>query len=513
MTRRPAPDLYLPGVALIAALAGFGWLQYLAYVHAGMVFQYPLDDPYIHMAIAEQMRAGGYGVNDGEYAAAASSVLFPVLLLPFAGEAAQRFMPLFWNIVGLGLAAYFWGRILWLSGYAGRLSGLFLAILGPIALNMAGLAFTGMEHALHLAASLAILLGLIHFLQGGQIPTILMAGILLAPLLRFEGLALALVAAGVVALRGRVGAGVGLAALAVGPVLVFALFLMSLGLDPMPSSISAKLATAPEYGGGIQGWGLSKLSRLAERPQQILAAFLVTAAALYLVPAVRASNRVWLLGVVLLAGGAHLIFAQFGWMDRYEIYILVTAAAGTLATTQASQNLFVRLLPVAAIGFAASFYLPTVVRLYPWRPFFIELQQAQMARFAKEVLKEPVAVNDIGLVAWRNPNYVLDLWGLASHRARALRLDDPQPFWPDALTKEQGVKFAMVFEDWFEKGLGEDWQLLGRLRLPVGDRYLGGSVEFYLTDPTDPGRYIALLQEWQAGLPDGATFEFAEGTL
>jgi hypothetical protein len=494
-----------------AALTSFAGLQYLAFVYAGSVFQYPLDDPYIHMAIAEQMRAGGYGVNAGEYAAAASSVLFPVLLMPFAGEAAQRFMPLVWNTVGLGCAAFFWGRILWLSGYAGSFLGLCLAILGPIALHMVGLAFTGMEHALHLAASLAILLGLIHFLDRGQITAILIAAVCLAPILRFEGLALALLAAGLVALRGRIVAGLGLGALAVLPVLAFGLFLMSLGLDPMPSSISAKLATAPEYGGGFQDWVMSKLSGLALRPQQILAAFLLTALALFFVPAVRASHRVWLLGVVILAGGAHLVFAQFGWMDRYEIYILATVAAGTIAATHRSENMIARLLPVAAMGFAASFYVPSLVKLYPWRPLFIELQQAQMARFAKEVLKEPVAVNDIGLVAWRNPDYVLDLWGLASHSARTLRLAGTQPYWPEALTSDQGVRLAMVYEDWFRNGLGEDWHRLGTLRLPVGDSYEGGRVAFFLTDPIDPRPYVALLNVWQADLPKGASFVFAEG--
>ncbi len=499
-------------MSLVAALASFAALQYVAFQIAGGVFQYPLDDPYIHMAIAEQMRAGGYGVNAGEYAAAASSVLYPLLLIPFAGEAAQRFMPLVWNAVGLGLAGYFWGRILWLSGYGAGRIGLLLALAGPLALHMVGLAFTGMEHALHLAASLAIVLGLIHLLDRGRITPILVAAILLAPILRFEGLALALLAAGVVVCRGRIMAGIGLAALAVVPVVAFSLYLTSLGLDPMPSSITAKLATGPQDSTGSSSWIASKLSGLAGRPQQILVVFLAVAAALALFRGVRHSPRVWLLVVGVLAGGAHVLFAKFGWMDRYEIYILATLAAVTLAVAGISQIQMAPLLPAAAMLVSASFYVPLLITEYPKTTRAIEFQQGQMARFAKDFLKEPVAVNDLGLVVWQNPDYVLDLWGLANHEARRLRLSGTQAFWPDALAQDKNVSVAMVYARWFQAGLGEDWVPLGTLRLRVRGTYLGAPhVQFFLTDDIDPAPYLALLKDWQAGLPQGAEFVFAEG--
>ena len=512
MIHPAGPALTLPSVSLIAALASFAALQFAAFQIAGGAFQYPLDDPYIHMAIAEQMRAGGYGVNAGEDAAAASSVLYPALLIPFAGEAAQRFMPLVWNGVGLGLAAYLWGRILWRAGYGDSRVGLLLALAGPIALHMVGLAFTGMEHALHLAASLAIVLGLMRFLDDGRIAPVLLAGVLCAPLLRFEGLALALLAAGLVTLRGRFGAGAGLAALAVGPIVAFSFYLMALGLDPMPSSITAKLSTDQAAGSGLAGMLGARLQGLAERPQQILAGFLLAAVALFAFRGVRASNRGWLLGVVILAGGAHMLVAKFGWMDRYEIYILATVAAGSLVAARVAERPLAVLLPVAAMGGAAIFYTPSLLNHYPYAPRAIELQQAQMARFAKDFLKDPVAVNDLGLVAWRNPDYVLDLWGLANHEARQLRLQGDQGQWPDRLATARGVEFAMVYTRWFPQGLGADWVPLGKLQMQVYGKYLGAhDVQFYLTDPIDPAPYLTLLADWQAGLPTGVVFDFAEG--
>ncbi|RYH10669.1 hypothetical protein [Tropicimonas sp. IMCC6043] len=71
-TRTHATPARLPLAAMASVLAGFAVLQFAAYFNAG-VFEYPLDDVYIHLAVAEQIASGGYGVNPGEYASASSS--------------------------------------------------------------------------------------------------------------------------------------------------------------------------------------------------------------------------------------------------------------------------------------------------------------------------------------------------------------------------------------------------------------------------------------------------------
>ena len=55
--------------ALMSAGLGFAVLQAIAYAHAG-VFEYPLDDVYIHLAMAEGIGRGTYGVNPGVPASA-----------------------------------------------------------------------------------------------------------------------------------------------------------------------------------------------------------------------------------------------------------------------------------------------------------------------------------------------------------------------------------------------------------------------------------------------------------
>ena len=41
---------------------------------------YSLDDPYNHLAVAEPIVEGGYGINSEKFASPSSSILFPFLL-------------------------------------------------------------------------------------------------------------------------------------------------------------------------------------------------------------------------------------------------------------------------------------------------------------------------------------------------------------------------------------------------------------------------------------------------
>ena len=137
----------LPLLAAVSAALGFLALQWLAYVHAG-VFEYPLDDVYIHLAMAEGIAQGTYGINPGEAASASSSILYPLLLLPFPGTEVQRMLPLSWNAAAVLALGWLFGRAL-VAGGAGPGIGVALALVGPILLNMPGAAFNGMEHSLH----------------------------------------------------------------------------------------------------------------------------------------------------------------------------------------------------------------------------------------------------------------------------------------------------------------------------------------------------------------------------
>ena len=69
----------LPVLAAISVVTAFAALQAISWTLAGG-FEYPLDDVYIHLAMAEGIAQGTYGVNPGEAASASSSALWPLLI-------------------------------------------------------------------------------------------------------------------------------------------------------------------------------------------------------------------------------------------------------------------------------------------------------------------------------------------------------------------------------------------------------------------------------------------------
>ena len=509
----------LPILCMLAASAVYATLQGIAWRNVGG-FEYPLDDVYIHLAVAEQIAAGNYGVNAAEVSSPASSPLYPLLLVPFAGTEAQRWLPLLWNVAGMLASAALFGRILWQAGVAVPLA-VGLAVAAPVALNISGLAAVGMEHSLHMAASLAIVSGLLDHLRTGRLPALLWIGIPLAPALRPEGLALALAASAAVALRGRWRAGVALAVLGLLPQVVFALTLRGLGLDAVPSSVLTKLDA------GDDGPLADLMRNLSDPAGTVLAGLTAMTALSALVAAARgAREAAWLAAACAAAGAAHLLAGRTGWLFRYEPYALAIVAAGLVVALAALPRRTALPLSVTALalgGLAFLRHAMTALPMIALNPLAIHLQQAQMGRFAHDYLRAPVAVNDLGRVAWTNPSHVLDLWGLASAEARRIRLSDPAPGWAQPLVEAQGVDLAMIYDDWLEDARGPDWVRLGTLQMdyapPRMERsgiarrplVLGGrEVAFYATRPDAVPRLRAALGPWAESLPPGAVFVPAE---
>ncbi|WP_424944201.1 hypothetical protein [Aliiroseovarius crassostreae] len=490
----------LASASSLAALAGYLLLVGLSWRLAGM-FEFPLDDVYIHMAMAEQIMAGGYGVNAGEFASASSSPLFSLLLLPFAGQDAQIYVPIFWNVVGLLGAAWLWGRVV--ADALGRdpLSW-GIALAGPLALNISGLAFAGMEHTLHVWATMAVVRGIQLEARGDEGLWLIVPAVILGPLLRFEGLAVSAAAIMFLMLHGRMRLALVLGLATLLPLILYMAFLKSLGLSALPNSVLAKLGGQPWLRPyrfwaipGLIGlaWSLTQLIRLP-RGSKLWTTYAVLAPALF-------------------AFSGHCLLGQFGWMNRYEIYALFFLfAMGVLVLGYVAASSRMRLVLLLVLLFLGQEYWKDTMLRGVVSPRAVSLQQAQMARFAKEYVQAPVAVNDLGYVVWRNPNYVLDLWGLASKDALAIRKSDPAPHWAGPLADQTGVELAMIYEAWLYEAVGENWVKLGDLVLDVSNGIIAQSrVAFYATSPEHVAPLGAKLDEFVPTLPEGAHFEFAEG--
>ncbi len=207
-------------------------------------FAYTLDDAYIHLAMSEGIHAGRYGINPTEYASASSSILFPYLLAWASPYPFHEYVPLALNVGGIGRNGHPVPNVLHgnrngsVATNAASPRRRFAAAL-PIALNLVGLVFMGMEHSLQVMLDVAIFLGVIRTIKHRHVDSWLPVALFLAPLVRYESLLISgsalivLVSCGFWKLATVTGL---LIAASVG---AFSLYLTSIGLSPLPNSIAA----------------------------------------------------------------------------------------------------------------------------------------------------------------------------------------------------------------------------------------------------------------------------------
>ncbi len=436
------------------------------------VFTYTLDDPYIHLALAEQLAHGHYGINAGEASSPSSSIVWPLLLTPFAGHAWDVYTPLVLNGLFCGLAAWLigWmvdGWVFWLSwGWRFAVAAALMLVA-----NLVGLTFVGMEHGLQVLLAVVCAAGVLEAFANRKIPAWCVCAAAVGPMVRYENFAL--VAAVAVALygQGRVRAAVKLAGLSlVGPVL-FSAFLLSRGLPALPTSVLVK-AKVYSLGGGATTAVLGNMYGLVVQEGAWWGLLAVAVALLVLVVRERQRARRFVLGGALLAAVLQLAVGRFNWFHRYEVYAVVFTALIASATVMEifekakTARLWCGVLIAGLLALGGPY--AWAVWQTPDAASNVYQQQYQMHRFVADFYgktfdSKTVAVNDLGWVSYRRPAgvKVLDLWGLASPEASRQKHKDQD--WLDAITQKHGAGLAILYPDWYEDGVPDDWRPLATM--------------------------------------------------
>src|SRR5258708_14776519 len=75
--------IYVLLISLVALLIPMGIMVGVVLQHNHGIFTYPLDDSYIHLAVAKNLALSNiWAISSHEFASAASSILYPFLLSP-----------------------------------------------------------------------------------------------------------------------------------------------------------------------------------------------------------------------------------------------------------------------------------------------------------------------------------------------------------------------------------------------------------------------------------------------
>jgi hypothetical protein len=464
-------------------------------------------------------------MTPGVPSAPSSSILYPILEAPASGTPLHPYLPLMLNSLAMFATIAMIHRYFLYLRLAQDKFGVLVQdsalVLIAVCLNLIGVVFTGLEHNLHIAATVACIYGLARFLDEDKIPAWFPAAIVIAPLLRYEGLALSMAAILVLALRKRWFTAAGTFLVIVLSLGGFSAFLMSLNLPPLPTSVLLKSDVAAA---GVSAKAMSVLLsiyRNALRMDQdpigllLLLAGLLAAVQFFHEPSAkpwRWTSRGLMSLVLAFMVCCHAVAGQFGWFNRYEDYVVVGAALTSIYLAQnairhmlLNQNSRILRSSVAVVAlFLMTARYIRGTYLVPLATNDIYEQQYQMHRFVNDFYGQSVASGNLGLIAYRNPSFVLDLGGLASEKVRLLMLDNANADAYKALVSTSGVKLVIIF---YERPLQPpynipaSWKNVATLSYSRNKVTADGRVECYAMDAEAAKEMQPNLRAFSKSLP------------
>ncbi len=288
---------------------------------------------------------------------------------------------------------------------------------------------------------------------------------------------------------------------------------MSLGQNPLPNSVQAKSQIVHDQSGSSI---LVNFMSGIGTPRGVLLAVCLLFLISQMVNLKLEKSQRLLCAAVSFSIILHLLFGQFGWFCRYEIYIWAVAIA--LIGFLFKSSLYRRVSNYSVLAKAFFLFSTLCLLCFPYLMVLVDIpvaanniyeQQYQMHRFATEFYKKPVAANDIGYLSYHNHEYILDLWGLASNEALSLRFFANRENWIEDLTKSKEIGLAMIYEEVFAEfaKIPPSWLKVGTLHL--GKRNITTSqdkVSFYATGKESYSEIVKLLGKFILTLPEGVKF-------
>ena len=520
---------------MIAALALFlGILALLEYrvLHlTGGTFMYPLDDTFIHMAVAKTLAfQGNWGIAGHEFESASSSVLYTLLLAAsFKLFGVHMIIPFVINVIaGCVLLAVVQRRLVreGIGGGGQLLILLAVVICTPVPIVV----MSGMEHTLQCIFSFLFLFAAAEWLEGIdrqekdrlRIPGRLIVYGILACAIRYEGAFLVGIVCVLLLFKRRLRSAVLLGFLCALPIFIFGLYSVYKGSYFLPNSVLIKSEGAQLTLGGVFSFlfkvALQKLTLssagVATPATQHLLILLPLAFLLFSGRLPRNGRYSYVLLILTAATLLQVTLASTGWFYRYEAYLMLSSVVilGILLYKyRVELPGVVKRLPVVMTFLLFVLFLPMVIRAAaafrnaPVACMNIYGQQYQMGKFFHRYYDDSVvAANDIGAISFFKKEKNLDLWGLANIEiARSRKNNYWTPVFLDSVSRRDKAPVAVVFDSWFSDSLLVRWNKVATWTIPNNVICGDSVVSFYAIEPQAAPYLRQSLRAYQQKLPPG----------
>jgi hypothetical protein len=502
------------GVVFLLALVLI--LEFLTLRKTNGVFCYPLDDTFIHMAVAKNVALhGNWGINAHEWVSTSSSPFFTALLALFYKIfGVNEYLPAILSIAGavLLIAAMQQelNRYTTLSIKNKTLTVILTLFLGAIP----SLAALGMEHTFQIAFTLFFVHAAASLFGNEKANASVWAAAgwgALMVITRYENAFIVAAACGLLFIRKKYAAAAIIGFISALPILLFGLYAVSQGGLFVPNSIQIKVRQ--NYAQLLNGG-----TAILELASSISG--LIVMSAIVIIHKLRkqyADRSLWILSIFILAALMHTVFGGFGWFYRYEAYLIVLGVFHLLIIgfTRMQQTSWRNreFLIYAAVAVLFTFNLPlrglNALRNYMRSTYNIYEQQYQMGLFMKRYYAgQTVAANDIGAISYMADLNTVDLWGLGDNEVTIARKGG---YWNakflQQLVEKKQAGIAVIYDSWFWEELRNNWVKIGTWEVSYSFMLGDTKVTFYAIDPNQAAALKKNLAEFSNTLPKDIAVE------
>jgi len=530
---KPMRGGYAPAVVSIAVLfVLLSVLEWAGMRHTQGIFSYPLDDAFIHMAVARNVAEHhNWGISAHGFQSASSSIFYTLLLAGlFKVFSVHVIIPFVVNVlaaVGLLLVLQEWLLRQGLSRRAQLTVQLGVVLLTPLPI----LVMTGMEHVLQCLFCFLFLTRCCEWMNSDEkMPwTLPVYGILITGI-RYEGIFLAFIICLLLLWRRRIIPAFLLGGVALLPIVLFGLYSLGKGSYFFPNSVLLKSEGAQSSVGGMIAFLVTKLlpklvtsgnNDYAAAATQHLLLILPFCGWIFRVPLRRAPAYGSMLVVLFFCTVLQLGFASTGWFYRYEAYLIFCSVALLAVLILRFGREVVEgesfrrgwLVPVCLV---VILFLPLVLRcgsafaMAPRACQNIYEQQYQTGQFVHRWYRnEAVAVNDIGAVSFFSDADNIDMEGLGNFEvAKRRKVGTRSAGFLDSLVHAKHVDYAAVYQFVYGDSLLSRWRKVASWTIRNNVVCGSPTVYFYAIDPAKEDQFRKNLQAQEVVLPPGVTVKY-----
>ena len=489
-------------------------------------FVYPLDDTYIHMAMAKNFVLHGvWGVTQYGFSSSTSSPLWTLLLsLFYAVFGVNEIAPFILNLL-FGTLIVFSADMMLKKHIHAPLYRFLILCLIIFATPLPTLTFISMEHVLHgllnlwfvYLAARALASETVHAAQ----LRLLMPLAFFLTIARYESLFAVFIVCVLLLFTGKWRPAILIGASGLLPVVLYGFWSAANGWYFIPNSVLVKANVALLDPAGNIPHAFGFLTRNILFALHLVALLIVSVVLVWRRIARSMRDEITYLNVVFIAASLlQIVFARVDYLFRYEAYLVLAGLITTFLTLHMdfplknflgyykTTSTFGRVLTTFATAILIIIFEYRILeplRITPYASANIYQQQYQMARFLGEYYPTAsVALNDIGAISYYTQIHLTDLAGLGSmESARALLLNRYTTGTIRDMAQKNKVSLAIVYVKWYLPfgGLPSEWRKAGEWEVQNNVILGGSTVTFFAVLPASLEALERNLFEFSSALP------------